>query len=260
MHTPDLVRLDGVSLRYRLGRQRRPSFKRYAFHWMTGSLAYQDLWALSDVSLRIGDGESIGIIGRNGAGKSTLLKVISRVLEPTGGAVTVHGRVVPVLDFAAGLDPELSGLENIYLNALFLGRTRAEIHAARDGIVDASGLGEFIDSPLRNYSAGMVARLAFSVATAWRPDVLILDEVLAVGDAGFVARCHARLQQFRDEGATVLVVSHAPQEIQTTCRRAIWLDGGRVQADGPTAEVLAAYTEFVETRRAAIGAPPDRQA
>jgi ABC-2 type transport system ATP-binding protein len=260
MHdTADLVRLDGVSMKYRLARQRRPSFKEYALHWVRGALVYEDLWGLSDVSLRIGRGESIGIVGRNGAGKSTLLKVISRVLEPTAGKVVIRGRIVPVLDFSAGLDPELSGLENIYLNALFLGRTRAEVHAARDAIVAASGLGSFIDSPLRNYSAGMVARLGFSVATAWRPDVLILDEVLAVGDAGFVAGCHARLQQFRNEGATVLVVSHSPQEIQATCRRAIWIDGGRVHADGPTDSVLAAYAEFVETRRAAIGTP-DRQA
>ena len=119
----------------------------------------------------------------------------------------------------------------------------------------ASGLGEFIDSPLRNYSAGMAARLAFSVATAWVPDVLILDEVLAVGDAGFVAKCHQRLQEFRDRGATVLVVSHAPNEIRTTCRRAIWIDGGRVRADGPTGEVMDRYAEFVATRRAALGAP-----
>ena len=126
------------------------------------------------------------------------------MLSPTSGQVDVRGRVVPVLDLGAGLDPELSGLENIFLNAMFLGRTRAEVAAACDGIVAASGLGEFIDSPLRNYSAGMAARLAFSVATAWVPDVLILDEVLAVGDAGFVAKCHQRLQEFRDRGSTVL--------------------------------------------------------
>ena len=251
----DLIRLEGVSMKYRLARQRQPSFKEYALHWVRGALVYEDLWALSEVSLRIGQGESIGIIGRNGAGKSTLLKVISRVLAPTGGQVDVRGRVVPVLDLGAGLDPELSGVENIYLNAMFLGRTRAEVAAACDGIVAASGLGEFIDSPLRNYSAGMAARLAFSVATAWVPDVLILDEVLAVGDAGFVAKCHQRLQEFRDRGATVLVVSHAPQEIRASCRRSIWIDGGRVRADGPTEEVMARYTEFVATRRAAIGAP-----
>jgi len=255
----DLIRLDGVSMKYRLARQRQPSLKEYALHWVRGALVYEDLWALSDVSLRIGSGESIGIIGRNGAGKSTLLKVISRVLAPTGGHVDVRGRVVPVLDLGAGLDPELSGLENIYLNAMFLGRTRAEVAAACDGIVAASGLGDFIESPLRNYSAGMSARLAFSVATAWVPDVLILDEVLAVGDAGFVARCQQRLQEFRDRGATVLLVSHASQEIEASCRRVIWIDGGRVRADGPTGEVMGEYAAFVATRRAAIGAP-DRKA
>jgi len=251
----DLIRLENVSMKYRLARQRQPSFKEYALHWVRGALVYEDLWALSDVSLRIGSGESIGIIGRNGAGKSTLLKLISRVLTPTAGRVEVHGRVVPVLDLGAGLDPELSGRENIFLNAMFLGRTRAEVAAACDSIVAASGLDEFIDSPLRNYSAGMSARLAFSVATAWVPDVLILDEVLAVGDAGFVAKCHQRLQEFRDQGTTVLIVSHSTNEIQASCRRAIWVDGGRVRADGPTEEVMAEYAAFVATRHAAIGAP-----
>jgi homopolymeric O-antigen transport system ATP-binding protein len=244
----DLIRLDGVSMKYRLAKQRRPSFKQYAVHWLRGALVYEDLWALTDVSLRIGAGESVGIIGRNGAGKSTLLKVISRVLAPTRGRVDVSGRVVPVLDLGAGLDPELSGLENIYLNAMFLGRSRREVTAACGDIVNASGLGDFIVSPLRNYSSGMAARLAFSVATAWTPDVLILDEVLTVGDASFVERCHQRLQQFRESGTTLLVVSHLPQEIRASCTRCIWIEAGTVRADGTTDEVLDRYFRFNQGR------------
>jgi len=248
----DLIRLEAVSMKYRLAKQRQPSLKQYALHWLRGALVYEDLWALSNVSLRIGRGESVGIIGRNGAGKSTLLKVISRVIAPTRGRVDVGGRVVPVLGLGAGLDMELSGLENIYLNAMVLGRSRREIKAACDEIVTASGLGDFIMSPLRNYSAGMVARLAFSVATAWTPEILILDEVLTVGDASFVERCHQHLQRFRESGTTVLVVSHLPAEIRESCQRCIWIDAGTIRQDGATDDVLESYARFNEARRASI--------
>jgi ABC-type polysaccharide/polyol phosphate transport system ATPase subunit len=251
-HGADLIRLDDVSMKYRLAKQRQPSLKEYAVHWLRGALVYEDLWALSNVSLRIGSGESIGVIGRNGAGKSTLLKLISRVLTPTRGRVTVSGRVAPVLDLGAGIDPELDGIENIYLNAMFLGRSRAEVTAACDDIVAASGLGDFIRSPLRNYSSGMTARLAFSVATAWTPEILILDEVLSVGDAGFVERCQQRLRQFRDSGTTLLVVSHNLQEIRASCQRCVWIDAGTIREDGPTDEILEHYTRFSESRRASL--------
>jgi ABC-type polysaccharide/polyol phosphate transport system ATPase subunit len=206
------------------------------------------------VSLTVARGESIGIVGRNGAGKSTLLKVVSRVMAPTTGRVRVAGHVVPVLDLGAGLDMELSGIENIYLNALLLGRSRAEVHAACDRIVDASGLGDFIRSPLRQYSGGMVARLAFSVATAWTPEILVLDEVLAVGDAAFVEQSHQQLRRFHDGGTTVMVVSHEPTEIRATCRRCLWIDAGMIRADGPTDEVLERYAQFNEARRTSAAA------
>jgi ABC-2 type transport system ATP-binding protein/lipopolysaccharide transport system ATP-binding protein len=251
----DLIRVDGVSLKYWLGKLRQPSLKAHAIQWLRGALVYEDLWALSDVSLRIGRGESVGIIGRNGAGKSTLLKVISGVIAPTRGRVTVGGKVVPVLDLGAGLDMELSGIENIYLNALLLGRSRADVKAACDDIVAASGLGDFVMSPMRNYSAGMVSRLAFSVATAWTPEILVLDEVLTVGDASFVERCYQRVRQFQDDGATVLVVSHLAHEIVNTCKRCIWLEKGTIQGDGPAEQVLAEYARFTEARRASKRAP-----
>ena len=235
------IRIEGVSLCYRLAKQRIPSLKEYAIHWMRGSLAYEKLWALRDITLTVGRGETLGIVGRNGAGKSTLLKVISRVLKPTVGTVTVRGYLSPILELGTGFDYELTGLENIYLNALLLGRSRRDIEEKMPEIVDFSGLGDFIRSPIRNYSSGMFARLGFSIATAWLPDILILDEVLSVGDAAFTEKCEQRLRRFHDAGTTVLLVSHSAEAISKNCTRAIWLDAGRLRADGPAAEVLAQY-------------------
>jgi ABC-2 type transport system ATP-binding protein/lipopolysaccharide transport system ATP-binding protein len=243
-----IISLEGVSLCYRLANYRSPSFKQYAIHWVTGALTYRKMWALSDVSLSIARGESVGIVGRNGAGKTTLLKVISRVLKPTRGRVAVSGRTAPILALGTGFDYELTGRENILLNALLLGHSRREVQERIEAIVEFSGLGEFANSPVRNYSSGMVARLGFSVATAWVPDVLILDEVLTVGDAHFVKECNARLDQFRQAGTTVVLVSHEPDEILRNCTRCLWLDEGKVRADGTPPEILKCYTASVPSR------------
>ena len=242
MSEPELrVCLEGVALSYRLAKQRIPSLKEYAIHWMRGALSYEKLWALRDVSLTIRQGERVGIVGRNGAGKSTLLKVISRVLKPTQGKAEIRGRLAPILELGTGFDYELTGLENIYLNALLLGRTRREIDERIEWIVDFSGLGDFIRTPIRNYSSGMYARLGFSIATAWVPEILILDEVLTVGDAAFITKCEDRLAEFHDAGTTVLMVSHVARAVEENCDRCIWLDAGRLRADGPTGEVLDLY-------------------
>jgi ABC-2 type transport system ATP-binding protein len=241
-----VIELDGVTLCYRLAKQRIPSFKEYALHWVRGALTYEQLWALKGVTLAVGRGEALGIIGRNGAGKSTLLKVVSRVLSATGGRVAVTGRVAPILELGTGFDFELTGRENVFLNGLLLGHPKREIEERYDGIVEFSGLGDFIRSPVRNYSSGMLARLAFSVLTAWTPDVLVLDEFLAVGDVHFLRKCEDRLEQFKAAGTTVLLVSHSPESILENTRRCLWLDEGRVRLDGPTAEVLAAYTASAE--------------
>jgi ABC-2 type transport system ATP-binding protein len=235
------IRLEGVSLCYRLAKQRIPSIKEYAIHFLRGSLSYEKLWALRGIDLTLRRGETLGIIGRNGAGKSTLLKVISRVLKPTEGAARVNGRIAPILELGSGFDYELTGIENVYLNALLLGHTRREIQVKLDEIVEFSGLGDFIRSPLRNYSSGMQARLGFAIATAWVPDILILDEVLSVGDATFTGRCEERIRSFHDSGATVLIVSHATQAIVKNCTRCIWLDDGQMKADGKTQEVVNLY-------------------
>jgi len=258
MSEPPSVELQGVSLCYRLAKQRIPSLKEYAIHWMKGALSYEKLWALRGVDFAARRGEIVGIVGRNGAGKSTLLKVISQVLKPTEGRATVRGRIAPILELGTGFDHELSGLENIYLNALLLGHPRRAIEAKVDSIVDFSGLGDFVRAPIRNYSTGMLARLGFSIATAWFPDVLILDEVLAVGDASFTARCTARLREFHASGATALMVSHNAQAIRDSCTRCVWLDAGEVRFDGSTEEALRHYsgdhgTDPVERQAAHLG-------
>jgi len=236
-----VIRLDNVALRYRLAKQRLPSLKEYAIHLVRGALTYQDLWALSDVTVSIGRGEVVGIVGRNGAGKSTLLKVISGILKPTRGRAVVDGRVSPLLELGTGFDFELTGRENVMLNALLLGRSRREVRERFDAIVAFSELEEFIDVPLRNFSSGMTARLGFAIATAWDPEILILDEVLTVGDAAFQQKCHRRLGEVLKSGATVLMVSHVGPLLIAECTRCLWLAEGRLVADGKPAEVLAQY-------------------
>jgi ABC-2 type transport system ATP-binding protein len=236
-----VIRLDEVALRYRLAKQRIPSLKEYAIHLVRGALTYQELWALQDVSFSIARGEVVGIVGRNGAGKSTLLKVISGILKPTRGRLAVTDRVTPLLELGTGFDFELTGRENVMLNALLLGRSKREVRERFDSIVEFSELGDFIDVPLRNYSSGMTARLGFAIATAWDPEVLILDEVLVVGDAAFQQKCHRRLREVLASGATVLMVSHVARTLIIECSRCLWLAEGRLVADGPPAEVLAQY-------------------
>jgi ABC-type polysaccharide/polyol phosphate transport system ATPase subunit len=242
------IRLSQTALCYRLAKQRIPTFKEYAISWLKGALSYEELWALRGVDLEVGRGERVGIIGRNGAGKSTLLSVISGVLRPTRGQVDVSGRVAAILELGTGFDWELTGIENIFLNALLLGRKRAEIRERLESIVEFSELGDFIRSPIRSYSSGMIARLGFAVATAWVPDVLLLDEVFAVGDAHFLHRCQHRLQELRDQKTTMLLVSHSPDVLEMNCDRAVWLDRGVVRADGPVSEVVGSYLEGAAER------------
>jgi ABC-2 type transport system ATP-binding protein/lipopolysaccharide transport system ATP-binding protein len=236
-----VILLDAVSVRYRVPQERIESFKEYAIRRLQGRIGIAEFWGLRDVSLRVDAGEIFGIVGRNGAGKTTLLKIVARVLRPTRGRVRVRGHVAPLLELGAGFHPELTGRENIFLNAALLGHPRREIENRFGEIIDFAEIGEFIDAPIRTYSSGMIARLGFAVATAWRPDVLILDEVLAVGDEAFQGKCRLRLQSFRDEGATVLLVSHSSEMVRTMCHHAIWLDHGMVRARGSAEAVLEQY-------------------
>ncbi len=241
-----LVALEGVSICYRLAKQKIGSLKEYAIHWMKGVLAYEQLWALQDVSLTLRRGETMGIVGQNGAGKSTLLKVISGVLRPTRGRAVVRGRVAPLLALGTGFDYELTGRENIYLNALLLGRKRWEIDERYDEIVEFSGIQDFIHSPIRNYSSGMLARLGFSIITSWTPDILVLDEVLAVGDSQFVGRCTRRIDQLRQQGSAVLLVSHDLEAVRNNCEQAVWLENGCIRAQGMTNEVSHDYVTWIQ--------------
>lgn len=203
-------------------------------------LATNDFWAVDDVSLSVAAGEAVGIIGPNGAGKSTMLKLLTKILRPTSGQTRVRGRVGALIEIAAGFHPDLTGRENVYLQGAIMGMRGAEITRALDGIVDFAGIERFIDTPVKRYSSGMNARLGFSIAAHLSPDVLIIDEVLAVGDMGFQAKCIARMKAFKQEGAAIVFVSHNLQSVAELCDRAVYLHS-RVQADGPVQQVISKY-------------------
>ena len=233
--------LQDVTVRYRLTGERVRSFKEYAIQLLQGKNKKRSFMALDHVSLKIKAGEIFGVIGRNGAGKSTLLKVISRVLIPTGGRVITLGRVYPLLQLGAGFHPELTGRENIYLNGTLLGHSRSEIEKKYQDIVDFSEIADFINAAVRTYSSGMQARLGFAVASAWQPEILILDEVLSVGDVAFQQKCQKRMREFRDNGTTTVIVSHSPETIASLCERALWLDKGQIAALGKSDKITQIY-------------------
>ena len=205
------------------------------------------IWALSDVSFEVGKGEALGIVGRNGAGKSTLLKVLSRITHPTTGSVRLRGRLASLLEVGTGFHPDLTGRENVFLNGTMLGMTRREIEARFDEIVEFADMGTFIDTPVKRYSTGMYLRLGFAVAAHLEPDILLADEVLAVGDAEFQRKCLGKMRDVAGGGRTVLFVSHNRAAVSSLCTRAIWLDDGRLRADGGVDEVLGAYPDSVRS-------------
>jgi ABC-2 type transport system ATP-binding protein len=235
------VRLDNVSVRYSMPINRVATFKEYIIRTIQGQMHYQDFWALNNICLEISKGETLGVIGKNGAGKSTLLKVISRVLVPTKGRLQVQGVVSPLLNLGAGFHPELTGIENIYLNAALLGHSRQEIRNKMDEILEFAQIGKFIDAPLRTYSSGMVARLGFSVATSWVPSILILDEILAVGDEEFREKCYIRLTSFQNTETTIILVTHDMTLIEKFCKRAAWLHNGELRYIGDVSAALESY-------------------
>jgi ABC-2 type transport system ATP-binding protein len=238
-----VIVLDNVSVKYRAPEELIRTFKEYAIQVAKRNIRFRVFNALSNVDLQVNEGEILGIVGRNGAGKSTLLKVISRVLIPTEGRVRIRGQVSPLLELGAGFHPELTGRENIFLNGTLLGHTRRDVQSRLADIIEFAELGAFIDSPLRTYSSGMWARLGFSVATSWRPEILILDEVLAVGDESFRNKCQLRMKNFRDQGTTTLLVTHDSNTVETLCSRTMWLDHGKVKAIGSSQEIVALYRQ-----------------
>lgn len=240
-----VVALQEATVRYRVPREHYRTLKEFAIRRVQGRLSFEDLLALHNVNLQVRRGEVFGLIGANGAGKTTLLRLIARVMRPTSGRVVVRGRVAPLLAMGAGFHPELTGRENVFLNGALLGYTRRQIENCFNEIVDFAELHDFIDAPLRTYSSGMMARLGFSVATAVMPEVLIVDEVLSVGDIAFQEKSGARIRHFRENGATILLVSHGMDNIRRMCDRAAWLNHGEVVEVGEAEEVVTNFEKFM---------------
>jgi ABC-2 type transport system ATP-binding protein/lipopolysaccharide transport system ATP-binding protein len=240
-----LVILKDVSVTYRLPKERIRSLKEFWIHFLKGRLEYENYSALKAVNLDVRRGEALGIVGRNGSGKSTLLKVIAGVIKPIHGAVQVNGKVAPLLELGAGFDFEMTGLENIYLNGSMLGFSRRDMDAKVSSIVEFSELGDFIHSPLRTYSSGMIARLGFAIATDADPDVLLVDEVLGVGDGAFTKKCERRINSYRDTQVALVLVSHDMNKICALCEKAAWLNMGEICAFGNAADVTREYEKFL---------------
>lgn len=236
-----IIQGNGITMRFKMSFDRVQTMKEYVVQLLRGKIKYEEFAALTDVSFSIEKGEVIGIIGHNGAGKSTLLKIISGILKPTEGSIEVRGNIVPMLELGSGFDYDLTGRENIYLNGAILGYSEEFLKEKYDEIVAFSELGNFIEIPIRNYSSGMLMRLAFSIATVVNPDILIVDEILAVGDASFQEKSKARMMELMGGGTTVLFVSHSLAQIRGMCDRVIWLDHGRVKMIGKTDEVCDRY-------------------
>lgn len=236
-----IIRANDISMRYLMTYDRIQSIKEYIVQLLRRKIKYEEFWALKNVSFEVERGEVVGIIGHNGAGKSTLLKVISGILKPTGGSLEVHGNVVPMLELGSGFDHDLTGRENIFLNGSILGYSEKYLKEKYEQIVEFSELGKFIDVPIRNYSSGMLMRLAFSIATVVQPEILIVDEILAVGDAAFQEKSKARMLELMSGGTTVLFVSHSLEQIREMCDRVIWLEHGQIKAIGATKEICDAY-------------------
>ncbi len=237
------VELEHVSKRFRLHDERPHSFQEALIRTLhrNGESRSYDLWVLRDLNLIIPAGHTVGVIGSNGAGKSTLLKLVSRILEPTLGRVQTYGRVAGLLEVGTGFHPDLTGRENIYLNGSILGLKRSEITRRFDSIVAFSGIGPFLDVPVRHYSSGMYMRLGFAIATSVDADILLIDEVLAVGDQAFQAQCLDRIRELQRQGVTILLVTHDLNTVRQFCTTALWLENGQVRAEGPVEEVVGRY-------------------
>ncbi len=233
--------VDNVSMKFNLMEKKVDNLKEYFIKMIKNELRYQEFWALQGISFSLGRGDRLGILGLNGAGKSTLLKIIAGVLKATEGKVTMKGKVVPLLELGAGFDPQYTGSENIYLYGAVLGYPKDFIREKYNEIVEFSELGDFINVPVKNYSSGMKARLGFSIATIVEPDILILDEVLSVGDAKFKKKSEKKIKAMFDNGVTVLFVSHSLEQVNRLCNRAILLEKGKLIAKGSIKKVSAIY-------------------
>ena len=241
MENTDIVRVDHVSMRFRMASEKVDSLKEYFIKTLRSQISTNEFWALKDVSFSIQKGDSLGLIGLNGSGKSTLLKIVAGVLKPTEGTVAVNGDVAPLIELGAGFDYDLTAGENIFLNGALMGRSREEMKEHYEEIVEFSELREFIDVPVKNFSSGMVSRLAFAIATIGTPDILICDEVLSVGDFRFQEKCQKRIKEMLDNGTTLLFVSHSIDQVEQLCNTAVWLEKGKVRMLGSCKAVAEVY-------------------
>lgn len=236
-----VLKVDQVGMKFNLNSEKVDDLKDYIIKFLKHQLMYKEFWALKDVSFEVQQGERVGILGLNGAGKSTLLKVVAGVLKPTEGSVEIKGSIVPLLELGAGFDKQYTGRENIFLYGAMLGHSKEFIREKYEEIIEFSELGDFIDVPVKNYSSGMKSRLGFSIATVVEPDILILDEVLSVGDAKFRKKSEKKIMSMIEKNVTVLFVSHSLEQVRRVCNKAILLEKGRIIAQGEIEEVAAVY-------------------
>lgn len=236
-----MVDVDHVTVRFNLANQKVDNLKEYCIRMLKKELLFQEFFAVKDVSFQIRRGEAWGIVGSNGSGKSTILKAVSGILKPWKGSITVNGSIAPLIELGAGFDGNLTARENIFLNGCILGHSEKYMKEHFDEIVEFAGLEKFLDSPIKNYSSGMKARLGFAVATSVKPDLLIVDEILSVGDFRFRKKCEQRVQEMLDRGTTLLYVSHTMPEVLRICQKAMWMDKGVIRMSGSAEEVCDAY-------------------
>ncbi|MTK06417.1 MAG: ABC transporter ATP-binding protein [Hungatella sp.] len=241
MITEYVVECSDVGVTFNMSKEKLSSLKEYFLGFVKGKLMFEEFKALENVTFKVEKGDVFGIVGFNGAGKSTLLKIISGILSPTNGSVIVRGSIAPLIELGAGFDMELTARENIFLNGAVLGFNKKYIQEHFDDIVEFSEMKDFLDVPMKNYSSGMVARIGFSIATSTKPDILIVDEILGVGDFKFQEKCEQRINELMSGGTTVLVVSHSLGQIEQLCKHAMWLEHGKVKMIGEVSDVCSAY-------------------
>ena len=239
----NIIEVNNVTMRFNLAEQRTDTLKEYVLKLISGKLHFNEFYALKNVSFQVKRGEAVALIGKNGSGKSTMLKILAGVMYPTEGSVEVNGSMAPLIELGAGFDLELTARENIYLNGAILGHDRVFMDQHFEEIVDFSELRDFLDVPLKNYSSGMTARLGFSIATVIQADILVVDEVLAVGDVRFQEKCKEKIANLLERGTTLLFVSHSEDQVKQLCPKSVWLDHGNLMAFGDTEEVYAMYEQ-----------------
>lgn len=241
MNKDTIIEVNQVSMKFNMASEKFDSFKEYFIKTLKKQISYNEFWALQDVSFSLERGESLGLIGLNGSGKSTMLKIIAGVLKPTNGSVTVRGSVAPLIELGAGFDYDLTAGENIFLNGAILGYAREDMERYYDDIVEFSELKDFMNVPVKNFSSGMVSRLAFAIATIGQPDILIVDEVLSVGDFLFQQKCEQRIRKMKEHGTTLLFVSHSIDQVQSLCSKVVWLEKGHLKMQGDSMEIGNMY-------------------